>query len=82
MGPNRKRNIFRELLFIQIGVKLLLQCLEGVENAESISNSAANNEKMDWLKWGNSFVILLKFAFRISERKYWREAKSSTETIW
>lgn len=47
MGPNRKRNIFRELLFIQIGVKLLLQCLEGVENAESISNSAANNEKMD-----------------------------------
>lgn len=82
MGPNRKRNIFRELLFIQIGVKLLLQCLEGVENAESISNSAANNEKMDWLKWGNSFVILLKFAFRISERKYWREAKPSTETIW
>lgn len=82
MGPNRKRNIFRELLFTQIGVKLLLQCLEGVENAESISNSAANNEKMDWLKWGNSFVILLKFAFRISKRKYWREAKPSTETIW
>lgn len=47
MGPNRKRNIFRKLLFTQIGVKLLFLCLEGTENAEGIRNNEANNEKTD-----------------------------------
>lgn len=47
MGPNRKRNIFKKLLFTQIGVKLLFLCLEGTENAEEIRNNEANNEKTD-----------------------------------
>ena len=47
MGPNRKRNIFRKLLFTQIGVKLLLLCPEGTENAEGIRNNAAKTEKTD-----------------------------------
>lgn len=68
MGPNRKRNIFRKLLFTQIGVKLLLLCPEGTENAEGIRNNAAKTEKTDWLRWRDNFVILLKLAFRISKK--------------
>lgn len=35
MGPNRKRNIFKKIFFTQIGVKLLILHLRGMENAEA-----------------------------------------------
>lgn len=47
MGPNRKKNIFRKLLFTRIVVKVLLLCLEGTRNAKGTRNNAANSEQTD-----------------------------------
>ena len=49
MGPDRKRYIFKKLLFTEIGVKFFLLFCEDTRNAEGIKNNAANNEKTDRL---------------------------------